>query len=710
MSNPGSPEAAITTVDSPAAPSKKEKRKASSRAVRQKSVAAPTTPLTLPTIPNIPQPLNGSVSADQWTIDDAIWTYNIDRWGLGYFSINDAGNVVVSPMREQGASIELLQVIAEAQEQGLTFPLVLRFQDLLRDRVVTLNSAFQSAIEELQYRGRYLGVFPVKVNQLREVVEEVIDAGRPFNYGIEAGSKPELFAALAIHENPECLIICNGYKDATYIRLALMGNRLGKKVVLVAEKVEEVKSIIEISQEMGIEPWIGIRVRLASKSSGIWAMSSGESSKFGLSTMDLMDAFSQLEKAKMLNSLKLLHFHIGSQIPDILSIKRSIREATRYYAKLHKMGCTGLEYVDVGGGLGVDYDGSRTNSQSSANYTMEEYAADTIYNVMDVCDEEEVPHPHITSESGRAIVAHHSLLVVQAFGAIEKTKAEYDLQVSRRDHKWVKQLAEIKERLAGNPTEALHDTQQIKSDSQNAFDLGILDLRTKAKIETFYWHIVEEIVDLFKRRAAASDDEMDIPEDVADLTPHFADQYVCNFSVFQSLLDHWALGQVFPIMPIHRLNEPPTIQGTLADITCDSDGKVSKFADLKDVRSALPLHPLREGEPYYLGIFMTGAYQDIMGDLHNLFGRVNEAHIFLDPDEEAGYYIEETIPGNTVAQVLELVQYHTTDLARRMKAQFDEAIKNDTIRPNEAMRLLAEYERGLQEPTYLTFSNRTPSA
>lgn len=638
-----------------------------------------------------------------WGVRDAIALYNVDRWGAGYFSINEKGHVVVAPARENGATIDVMQVLDEALAQGMHLPLVLRFQDILRDRVVALNEAFNAAIVELGYKGSYRGTYPVKVNQLREVVEEIIDAGAPYHYGIEAGSKPELYAALALHEDPQALIICNGYKDPQFVRLALIGNRLGKKVILVAEKVEEVRMISEIAREMNVEPMIGVRLRLVTKSSGIWATSSGEDAKFGLSTVDLMEAVEYLRSQNVLHTLRLVHFHVGSQIPDILAIKRATREAARYYAKLKKLGCDGLNYLDVGGGLGVDYDGSRTNFHSSANYTLEEYAADIVDNIMDVCEEEQVEHPDIVSESGRAVVAHHSLLVVRVIGVIEKTKAEYDLTVGRRDHKWVKQLAAIKERLFENPLEALHDIQQIKEESQNAFDLGILDLPTKAKIETFYWHLVEEIVDYYRDRKKASGEE--IPEEVLDLTPHIADQYVCNFSVFQSLLDHWALGQLFPIMPLHRLNERPTCEGTLVDITCDSDGKVCKFTDLRNVREALPLHPIRNGEPYYLGFFLTGAYQDIMGDLHNLFGRVNEAHIFLDPDEESGFYIEETIPGHSVAQVLELTQYHTVDLARRMKQQVDEAIRADVLRPNEGMRLLAEYERGLQDTTYLVFNH-----
>lgn len=647
-------------------------------------------------------------TAPHWKIEDSVRLYNVDRWGAGYFSINSEGHVVVTPRREQGAAIDVMHVVEEALAQGMKLPLVIRFQDILHDRVRALNEAFCGAIEELGYRGRYRGVFPIKVNQLREVVEEILDAGRPYHYGIEAGSKPELYAALALHEDPESLIVCNGYKDPAFVRLALLGVRLGKKVIIVAEKVEEVRMIIDIARELGVEPMIGVRVRLVTKSSGIWATSSGEDAKFGLSTMDLMEAVAILEQAGMLHTLRMVHFHVGSQIPDILSIKRATREGARYYAKLKKLGCTGLSFLDVGGGLGVDYDGSRTNYHSSTNYTLEEYAADIVDNVMDVCEEEQVEHPDIVSESGRAVVAHHALLVVRVIGVIEKTKAQYDLSVERRDHKWVKQLAAIKERLFENPLEALHDTQQIKEESQNAFDLGILDLRTKAKIETFYWHLVEEIVEYYRDRHAEKGEE--IPEEILDLTSHIADQYVCNFSVFQSLLDHWALGQLFPIMPIHRLDEKPACEGVLVDITCDSDGKVKKYTDLREERDALPLHPLRNGDPYYLGFFLTGAYQDIMGDLHNLFGRVNEAHVFLDPDEERGFYIEETIPGHSVAQVLELTQYHTVDLARRMKEWVDAAIRADAIKPNEGMRLLAEYERGLNETTYLVFDSKYHNA
>ena len=640
-----------------------------------------------------------------WTVEDSISTYNIDRWGLGYFSINDAGNVSISPLRDKGATIDILDVLREARERGLQFPLVVRFQDLLRDRVEWLNKSFNDAIAENKYGGSYYGVFPIKVNQLREVVEEITLAGEPFHYGLEAGSKAELFSALVTHRDPESLIICNGYKDQSFIRVANIGRRLGKKIILIAEKLEEIRSILDISREAGVDPWIGVRVRLAAKSTGIWATSGGESAKFGLSTLDLMEAAEYLRENNAMDVLRMLHFHIGSQIPDIQSIKKATREAARYYAKLKKIGFDKLEFIDIGGGLGVDYDGSRTLFHSSTNYSLDEYVGDCIFNIKDVCDEEGVPHPHIVSESGRAIVAHHSVLIVQSFGTIEKTKAEYDLSVREHDHKWIKQLAEVKEYIRTNARVALHDAQQIKGESQNAFDLGLLDLRTKAKIETFYWAIVEEIADYYSNRLATGDEEEDAtPEEILELGPHLADQYLCNFSVFQSLLDHWALGQIFPIMPIHRLNECPSMQGTLCDITCDSDGKVNRFADIKDVRKTLPLHPLNNGDPYFIGVFMTGAYQDVMGDLHNLFGRVNEAHVFLDSDEDSGFYIEETISGNTISQVLELTQYYPNNLMRSMKEQINEAIKNDRIKPNEGMRMLAEYEKGLSDHTYLTLT------
>jgi len=636
-----------------------------------------------------------------WNIDSAIELYNIDRWGTGYFSINPRGHVEILPTKNPTAAIDIMEVIDDARDRGLTFPLVIRFQDLLQHRVETINLAFQSAINEFGYKSQYRGVFPVKVNQLREVVEEIAEAGRLYHMGIEAGSKPELLAALAIHSDPESLIICNGYKDTQYIQSALLGNKLGTRVVMVVEKLEELFHILQVSKEMGVEPMIGLRVRLQSKGAGKWATSGGENAKFGLSTADLVRASEVLRAAGLAHCLKLVHFHVGSQVPDIGTIKRAVREAARFYSKLvklgHELGC-----LDVGGGLAVDYDGSNTAFDSSTNYTLQEYARDVVYNIMDVCDSENVPHPFIVSESGRALVAHHSVLVVEAFGAIEKYDSHAAFTVRPTDHKLVRDIFDIEKNLtAANRTEMLHDAQEIKEQTLSMFNFGLMDLESKAKIEQAYWRIADRSVKIFHEQ----EDQEYIPDEVKDLEVALCDQYVCNFSVFQSLLDHWALGQLFPVMPIHRLGEEPDRHATLVDITCDSDGKVSKFIDLQDVKETLPLHSLKPNEPYYIGFFLMGAYQDIMGDLHNLFGRVNEAHVFLDEDEEDGFYIEETIEGSTIAEVLSMTQWNQSDLIRQFKKQVDSAIKGDRLKPNEGMKLLTAYERALKNYTYLHFQN-----
>ena len=638
-------------------------------------------------------------SHSSFDITDARELYNIDRWSGGYFGINDAGHVCVFPKRN-GETIDLMDVVAEARSRKLAFPLVVRFHDLLRDRVETINKAFATAISEAGYTSPYRGVFPIKVNQLREVVEEIIDAGKPWHFGIEAGSKPELLAALSVHSDPESLVICNGYKDTSFIQNALIGRKLGKTVILVVEKLEELAHILRVSQTMKIEPLIGLRVRLLSKGSGKWATSGGENAKFGLSTADLVEASDMLHAAGLAHCLKLVHFHVGSQVPDIGTIKRAVREASRFYAKLSKMGHE-LGYLDVGGGLGVDYDGSRTTFDSSMNYSLEEYVRDIVYTVKEVCDSESVPHPTLVSESGRAIVAQHSVLIVETFGAIEKaSRQETPTTTSGGEIPLLADIVEIRSNLTPqNRLENLHDAQEIRERAQSMFDLGLLDLRAKAGIETVYWQIAANIVELFR-------DAEHIPEEVREIEIAIGDQYLCNFSVFQSLLDHWALGQLFPVMPIHRLNERPDRNATLVDITCDSDGKVAKFIDLQDVKETLPLHRWQPGEPYYIGFFLAGAYQDIMGDLHNLFGRVNEMHIYLDEDEDSGHYVEEILPGSTIGQVLALTQWDVNELARRMKAQTDAAIKSDRLKPNEAMRLLDDYEKSLNLYTYLNFDDQ----
>jgi arginine decarboxylase len=635
--------------------------------------------------------------SDTWDIPSAVSLYNIDRWGSGYFTINRSGNVQVMPTQQDNSSIDLIEVIREARDRGMTFPLVIRFQDLLRHRVETVNRAFQSAISEAGYKNVYKGVFPIKVNQLREVVEEIIDAGAPFHFGLEAGSKPELIAALAVHRDPESLIICNGYKDLTYVKIALLGRKLGKQVIMVVEKIEEIRQIVQLSREMNVSPILGLRVRLQAKSSGRWATSGGENAKFGLSTADLIEASQFLKAEGMEDALRLVHFHVGSQVSDIGVVKRAVREAARFFAKLAKMGHP-MEFIDVGGGLGVDYDGSRTAFDSSMNYTLQEYARDVVYNIMDVCDSEKVPHPTIVSEGGRAIVAHHSVLIVESFGSIEKATGDQVFEIKESDPKLLADIVEIHRTMnKQNRMENLHDAQQIKEQAQSMFELGLLDLESKAKIESIYWQIAEAVVDFCRGMRY-------VPEEVKELEIALGDQYLCNFSVFQSLLDHWALGQLFPIMPVHHLQRPPDRNGTLVDITCDSDGKVNKFIDLQDVKETLPLHRIRPGESYYLGFFLLGAYQDIMGDLHNLFGRVNEVHVFLDEDEDSGWYIEEVIEGSTVGSVLSLTQWDKNELIRLVKSQVDAAIKSDRLKPNEAMRLLNEYERGLGGYTYLDFA------
>jgi arginine decarboxylase len=630
--------------------------------------------------------------------EDAVALYNVDRWGGGYFAINKRGNLAVLPTGSNSQKIDLMEIVAEARDRGLSFPLTVRFHDLLRDRVETINTAFAEAIAEFEYKGVYRGVFPIKVNQLREVVEEIIDAGKPWHFGIEAGSKPELMAALAVHSDPESLIIVNGYKDTAVIRTALIGRKLDKTVILVVEKLEELAHILKVAKDMNVEPNIGFRVRLLSKGAGKWATSGGENAKFGLSTADLVEGSDMLMKAGLGHCLKLVHFHVGSQVPDIGTIKRAAREAARFYAKLVKMGHE-LGYIDVGGGLGVDYDGSRTTFDSSTNYTLPEYARDIVYSIMEVCDSEKVAHPTIVSESGRAIVAHHSVLLVETFGSIEKSASDEKVTAQPDDPPIVQDMIDIQDNLGKkNRLENLHDAQEIREKAQAMFDLGLLELPAKARVETVYWQIAGEVVEMFRGMRY-------IPEEVKEMEVALGDQFLCNFSVFQSLLDHWALGQLFPVMPIHRLNQLPDRNATLVDITCDSDGKVSKFVDLQDVKETLPLHRWEPGKPYYVGFFLVGAYQDIMGDMHNLFGRVNEMHIYLDEDEDRGYYIEEVLPGSTVGQVLSLTQWDTNELARRMKTQLDAAIKADKLKPSEGMRLLDEYEKSLTTYTYLSFDD-----
>ncbi len=627
-----------------------------------------------------------------WTTKDAEEYYGFKRWGGNNFSVDPQGHLCVHPKGDH-RKIRITDIVKEVEASGLKPPLTIRVQDLLRNRVTQINEAFRSAIKEEDYDGRYRGVFPIKVNQLREVVEEILDAGEEYDFGLEAGSKPELIIALALLENRKALLICNGYKDEEYIELALMGRRLGKQTIIVVEQLSEIDAIIRIARRMGVQPQIGIRVKLTTAGEGKWADSTGENAKFGLTASEIVEVAGRLAKAKMKDSLRLVHFHIGSQVPNIGTIKKAVVEATRFYCELKRMGFP-MGLLDVGGGLGIDYDGSRSAYESSMNYSMEGYARDVVANVKQICEESNVELPDIVSESGRALVAPHSILIFEAVDRITRDDGKVDTSKGKT-HQLVKELESIrKNKRKFDPLERYHDAKEKREEAHARFSLGNLRLEERAAADRLFWDICRQIRDDLK-------DSSDVPDELAQLDSMLAEQYVCNFSVFQSLLDHWALDQLFPIAPIHRLNERPTVQATLVDITCDSDGKVDDFIDLEDVRKTLALHPLKEGQPYYVGAFMVGAYQDIMGDLHNLFGRVNEAHVFLEDDEADGFYIEESIPGYSVERILGMIQYNAEDLCRMLKRQVDRATKADSVRPREGVAMVDLYERLIRGRTYL---------
>ncbi|MEY2821559.1 MAG: hypothetical protein RL105_1131 [Verrucomicrobiota bacterium] len=630
--------------------------------------------------------------AQPWTIKDAEDYYGFKRWGGDHFSVDVQGHLCVHPKGDH-RKIRITDIVREAEASGLKPPLTIRVQDLLRHRVSRLNEAFRSAIAGEDYRGRYRGVFPIKVNQLREVVEEILDAGEEYDFGLEAGSKPELIIALALLENRKALLICNGYKDEEFIELALMGRRLGKQTVIVVEQLSEIDAIIRIAKRMGVMPHIGIRVKLTTSGEGKWADSTGENAKFGLTAAEIVEVAEKLKKAKMKDALRLVHFHIGSQVPNIATIKKAVVEAARFYCELSRMGFP-MGLLDVGGGLGVDYDGSRSAFESSMNYSMEVYARDVVSNVMQVCRESHVETPDIVSESGRALVAPHSILIFEAVDRIVRDLGPVGA-LKGRPHQVVRELDAIRRnRRKFDPLERFHDAKAKREEAHARFSLGSMRLEERALADRLFWDVCRQL-----RADLAS--SADVPDELARLDSMLAEQYVCNFSVFQSLLDHWALDQLFPIAPIHRLNERPTVQATLVDITCDSDGKVDDFIDFEDVRRTLAVHPLKEGRPYYIGAFMVGAYQDIMGDLHNLFGRVNEVHAFLEDDEDDGFYIEEALPGYSVERILGMIQYNSEDLCRMLKRQVDRATKADSVRPREGVAMVDLYERLIRGRTYL---------
>jgi len=642
-------------------------------------------------------PKTPSLDPESWSTTDAERYYGLRHWGGGHFSVDPAGFLLVHPHGDN-ATIRIHDIVTEALGKGHKLPLTIRIQDLLRTRVVRLNELFAQAIKEENYGGRYRGVFPIKVNQLREVVEEIQDAGSPYNFGFECGSKPELMIALAMHKDSESLIICNGYKDDAFIRMALSGRRLGKSIFLVVEQLSEVRRIIQLSKQTGVRPLIGFRIKLATAGEGKWASSSGENAKFGLTSPEVMDAARRLKRAGLADCLQLIHFHIGSQVPNIQTIKKATVEAARFYCELSKLGFP-MRLIDVGGGLGIDYDGSRSNFESSMNYTLREYTRDVVYNIKTICGDANVAVPDIISESGRAIVAPHSILVTEVCDRISKTSVAPKITADAKRNAVIRDLHAILENSHNSsPLERYHDAQQKIEEANNLFNLGYLPLKDKADADALYWAICRELV-------PNGDSSTYKPEELESLPGAMAEQYVCNFSVFQSLIDHWACDQLFPLAPIHRLDEKPTVDATLVDITCDSEGKISKFTDVEDVRHSIRLHPFDPQKPYYLGVFLVGAYQDIMGDLHNLFGRVDEVHVFLEDDEEDGFYIEDSIKGFTINDVLGFTQYDGHLLTRMMKKQIDRATKADQIKPREGTRMLDEYAALLKGATYLSNAN-----
>ncbi|WP_371194445.1 biosynthetic arginine decarboxylase [Glaciecola sp. SC05] len=633
---------------------------------------------------------------EQWTIADAERVYGVSSWGGGYFEIGENGNVHVIPEpRLNDVRIDMKAVIDEIREENIQFPVVVRFHDVLRSQVVTLNETFAEVIKEASYQGNYRGVYPIKVNQMREVVEEIVDAGKPYHYGLEAGSKPELLAVLAYNTNEDALTILNGYKDEEFLKLALLGRKLGRKVVVVIEKFSELIMLIKVSKKLGISPIIGLRAKMQSKGQGRWQGSSGERAKFGLSVSEIIKSSRLLEKEGMADTLKLLHFHIGSQLPEIRAIKDAVNESARIYAELVKMGFA-LEYVDVGGGLGIDYDGSQSTADSSRNYSVKEYVADVVYGLREVCDLEGVPHPHIVTESGRAITAHHSCVITEVVGEIKPDGAQVDTTASEKDHILLKNIRDLSENLNGelNFQEVYNDATQYKEQASAAFKLRVIGLEELGKIETLYWQIMRKVQHFYRNASF-------VPEEVQSLDFSLSSQYLCNFSIFQSAVDSWAIDQILPVVPITNLHTRPVNNGSLVDITCDSDGKIDKFVIEQAIDNVIPMPDYSADEPFYLGLFLTGAYQDVMGDMHNLFGRLNEVHIFSYDDDPQDFYIEEFVKGSSVEHVLSVMQYHPSSMAIDIKKQIDKEVSAGNIKPREGVKWTDFYEQCLAGYTYL---------
>jgi arginine decarboxylase len=636
---------------------------------------------------------------NDWTTEDACDFYNIDRWGLGHMGVNHNGNLCIYPERNAtGPSIDIMEVIAEMKQQGIRLPAVIRFQDILRNQVIRLNKVFNDSIHAAKYQGRYFGVFPVKVNQLREVVEEILDAGFPYDYGLEAGSKTELLAVLALNMNKNALTVLNGYKDQDFLQLALLGSKLGRKMIVVIEKYSELPQLLDLAKSMNVEPIIGIRARLSVKGSGRWAGSSGDRAKFGLSVSEILAAVELLKQTNNLSALKLFHFHVGSQVTDIQTIKDAITEGGRLYCKLVRMGVP-LEYFDVGGGMGVDYLGTRMNCHSSMNYSPEEYAADVVYMLKQICDMEEVVHPHIVSETGRGISAHHSCVVANVFDSIDVGGTEYPSEKTAGEHPLVDHMREIERDLAPeNIQEAYNDAFAKRDECLSAFRLGILGLEDRAKIETLYWQILKKVYKLSLTLDF-------IPEELRTLEEKLASQYLTNFSIFQSAPDSWGIDQILPVVPLQRLNERPTRKVSIADITCDSDGKIDKFIGEEETSKTVALHELRKGEEYHVGIFLTGAYQDIMGDTHNFMGRLNEIHVFCDDEDPTDFYIEEFIEGESGMDILSSFQYSPIGMAQTIKKEIDKQVARGKLRPKEGVQLTDFYEKCLKSYSYIQLEN-----
>ena len=629
-------------------------------------------------------------STHTWSVHDANELYEVSRWGNGYFSINAAGHVEVQPTREPARAIDLKELIDRLQLRGVSLPVLVRFTDLIRHRLADIHAAFASAIEQHQYQGAYGCIYPIKVNQQRQVVEEVFSFGRPYRFGLEAGSKPELLAVVALADN-DTPIICNGFKDPSFIETAMLAQKIGRTIIPVVEKYTELALILDAAEKVGVRPRIGMRVKLASRGSGRWQSSGGFRSKFGLTVTEIVRGLEKLKARGMQDCLSLLHFHLGSQITNIRIVKGALNEAARVYAELAGMGA-GLQYLDVGGGLGVDYDGSRTNFESSMNYTLEEYANDVVYHIQSVCDEASVPHPTIFSESGRAVVAYHSVLVfnvlgVSAFGA--------ERIPTTADPEWEQPVTDLIETCnninARNALEAFHDAQAALDMALSLFNTGYLPLVQRSMAENIFWAILTKLRRLTQTMT-------DVPEDLQNLDEELSDTYFCNFSLFQSIPDSWAVKQLFPIMPIHRLMEKPQARAVLGDITCDSDGKLDRFVDRRDVKSTLPLHPFN-GEPYYLGAFLIGAYQEILGDLHNLFGDTHAVHVSLD--ERGTVCFDTLIKGDTVREVLDYVEFDGDTLLGKMRTAVEAAVRAGKVDHVGAGRLLRFYEDGLNGYTYL---------